>query len=323
MILGLDIGGANTKAASEDGRFTVSKYLPLWRGADLEGTLETIKKESGTYDAIGVTITGELADCYASKKEGIDHISKAVKKIFPEAVFYGVDGRFHDDTSDHSLFSAANWMASARFLGSIHHDVLFVDIGSTTTDIIPIVAGMPKAGMTDFERLARGELVYAGTLRTNIAALLQCVNIRGSSVRTASELFAVTGDVHLLLGHITPEDYTCDAPDGGGKDQTAAARRLARVVCCDLEELSIPEALEIAEQAHDRQVGTLKESIRTVAARNGLKSAVICGLGEFLAAEALCDLSIPFTMLGHTYGDEISRVFPAYAVAGLLKEAKR
>ncbi len=323
MILGLDIGGANTKAASDDGSFTSSKYLPLWRGADLEGTLDTIKKESGSYDAIGVTITGELADCYASKKEGIDHISMAVKKIFPEAVFYGVDGSFHDNTSEYSLFSAANWMASARFLGRAYHDTLFIDIGSTTTDIIPIVAGVPKAGMTDFERLARGELIYAGTLRTNIAVLLQHVNIRGLSVRTSSELFAATGDAHLLLGHIKPEDYTCETPDGGDKDRTGAARRLARVVCCDLEELSILEAIEIAEQAHAQQVGTLKECIREVAGSNGLKTAVICGLGEFLAAEALCDLNIPFTMLGHTYGGEISRVFPACAVAGLLKEAKR
>ena len=250
MILGLDIGGANTKAASADGRFAVSKYLPLWRGADLEGTLESIKKEAGTYEAIGVTITGELADCYASKKEGIEHISASVKKIFPEAVFYGVDGRFHDDTSDHSLFSAANWMASARFLGYVHRDVLFIDIGSTTTDLIPIVAGLPAAGMTDFERLSRGELIYSGTLRTNIAALLQHVSIRGLTVRTASELFAITGDAHLLLGHIKPGDYTCDTPDGDGKDETAAARRLARVVCCDLEELSIPEAMR------DRRAGS-------------------------------------------------------------------
>lgn len=323
MILGLDIGGANTKAASDDGLFTVSKYLPLWREANLEGTLETIKEEAGAYDAIGVTITGELADCYASKKEGIDHISAAVRKIFPGAVFYGVDGRFHDDTSDHSLFSAANWMASARFLGRVHPDVLFIDIGSTTTDIIPIVAGVPEAGMTDFGRLSRGELIYSGTLRTNIAALLQRVDVRGLSVRTASELFAVTGDAHLLLDNIKPEDYTSDTPDGAGKDRAAAARRLARVVCCDLEELSMPEALEIARQAHDQQVGTLKECIREVAGRNGIKSAVTCGLGEFLAAEALCDLNMPFTMLGHTYGSEISRVFPAYAVAGLLKEAKR
>ncbi|HEY3422401.1 MAG TPA: hydantoinase/oxoprolinase family protein, partial [Methanocellaceae archaeon] len=285
--------------------------------------LESIKKEAGAYEAIGVTITGELADCYASKKEGIEHISASVKKVFPEAVFYGVDGKFHEDTSDHSLFSAANWMASARFIGRVHHDALFIDIGSTTTDIIPIVAGIPKAGMTDFERLSRGELIYNGTLRTNIAALLQKVDVRGLSVRTASELFAVTGDAHLLLGHIKPGDYTCDTPDGGGKDETAAARRLARVVCCDLEELSVPEAVKIAEQAHARQVEILKECISEGAGRNGLRSAVICGLGEFLAAKALCDLGIPFTILSHAYGGEISRVFPAYAVAGLLKEAKR
>jgi probable H4MPT-linked C1 transfer pathway protein len=318
MILGLDIGGANTKAASADGSFAVSKYLPLWREADLEGTLEAIKKEAWAVDAIGVTITGELADCFESKKEGIEHISAVVKKVFPSALFYGTDGRFHRDTKEHSLFSAANWMASARYIGRIHKDTMFIDIGSTTTDIIPIVGGIPEAGMTDFERLASGELIYAGTLRTNIAALLQRADVKGKHVRTASELFAITGDAHLLLGHIKPEDYTCDAPDGDGKDKIAAARRLARVVCCDLEELSLEDVVEIAKQAHEKQVKDLKEGIEEVAGRHRLRRAVICGLGEFLAAEALCDLNIPFTTLAQKYGGDVSKVFPAYAVAGLL-----
>lgn len=318
MILGLDIGGANTKAASADGRFAVSRYLPLWRGADLEGTLEAIKAEAGKVSAVGVTITGELADCYASKKEGIEHISSVVKKVFPQALFYGVDGRFHEDVSDHALFSAANWMASARYVGRVHKDALFIDIGSTTTDIIPIVDGEPKAGMTDFDRLSRGELIYAGTLRTNVAALLQRVNVKGRSVRTSSELFATTGDVHLLLGHIAPESYACDTPDGDGKDILSAARRLARVVCCDLEELTMDDIKGIAAQAHDKQIADLKDGIGEVAGRFDIKRAIICGLGEFLAAEALCALNIPFTTLSQAYGKEVSTVFPAYAVARLL-----
>jgi probable H4MPT-linked C1 transfer pathway protein len=174
--------------------------------------------------------------------------------------------------------------------------------------------------MTDFERLASGELIYAGTLRTNVAALLQHADVKGKHVRIASELFAVTGDVHLLLGHIKPEDYTCDAPDGDGKDKIAAARRLAHVVCCDLEELSFEDILEIAKQAHEKQISDLKEGISEVAGRHGLKRAVACGLGEFLATEALCDLNIPFTTLGRTYGAGVSKVFPAYAVAGLLSD---
>ncbi len=164
MILGLDIGGANTKMASADGNFTASAYLPLWKGCDIEGTLRAIKENAGAIDVIGVTITGELADCFATKKEGIGHISAAVKNVFPRAVFYGSDGKFYPDVAKTKLFSAANWSASARFIGKEQKNILFIDIGSTTSDIIPIVNGIPVAGMTDFERLSRSELIYAGAL---------------------------------------------------------------------------------------------------------------------------------------------------------------
>ncbi len=318
MILGLDIGGANTKAASRDGRFTYSAYLPLWRGADLEGTLGDIRQKAGAVDAAGVTITGELADCYASKKEGVEHITAAVKRIFPEAVFYGSDGRFHPSAGDHRLLSAANWSASARHIGTVHKNIVFIDVGSTTSDVIPVVDGVPKAGLSDFERLSRGELAYAGALRTSVAALLRKVTLGDKAVRTSSELFAITADVNLLLGHIGAADYACDAPDGAGKGLEGAARRLARVVCCDLEELPMDDVMEVARQAYRRQVDDLKECIETVAGRHGLGSAIVCGAGDFIAVDALRELGMPFSKVASVYGERVSRVFPAYAVARLL-----
>ncbi len=322
MILGLDIGGANTKAASSDGRLAYSAYLPLWKGCDLDGALRDISRKAGTVDAVGVTITGELADCYSSKKEGIGHITSAVKRVFPEAVFYGSDGEFYPEAGDHRLLSAANWSASARLIGTIHNNIIFVDVGSTTSDIIPVVDGAPKAGLTDFERLSRGELIYAGALRTNVAVLLRAVTLGKKTVRTASELFAVTGDVNLLLGNISEEEYTCDAPDGANKDAEGAARRLARVVCCDLEELSKGGATEIARQAYRQQVDDLKEGIARVAECHGLNSAIVCGAGEFIAMDALKELGMPFSKVTGIYGEHVSRVFPAYAVARLLAKGK-
>lgn len=318
MMLGLDIGGANTKAASSDGLFTASAYLPLWKGCDLEGKLKEIKKKAGHIEATGVTITGELADCFASKREGIEHISATVRKVFKGAVFYGSDGKFHRDVSDHRLFSAANWSASARLVGTVHKNVIFIDIGSTTTDIIPIVNDAPEAGLTDFERLSRSELIYAGALRTNVAALLHTVMLKGKAVRTSSELFAITGDVNLLLGHIAEEDYTCDAPDGARKNREGAARRLARVVCCDLEELSMEDVTGLACQAYRRQVDDLKEGILEVAGRHGLKRAIVCGTGDFIATDALQELGMPFAIAAKEYGRQVSRVFTAFAVARLL-----
>lgn len=318
MILGIDIGGANTKAASADGSFTCSKYLPLWKGCDIAGALLEIRQKAGHVDAAGVTITGELADCYTSKKAGIGHIAAEVRKVFPQAVFYGSDGDFHADAADYRILSAANWSASARYIGGIHKNILFIDIGSTTTDIIPVVDGVPAAGMTDFQRLSRGELIYAGALRTNVAALLHTVTLRNMKVRTASELFAITADVNLLLGNIAEADYACDTPDSAPKAKEAAALRLARVVCCDLDELSPDEAAEIAMQAYREQVDDLKAGIMEVSACHGLQRAAVCGLGDFLAMSALDELGFPYTVIDKG----VSRIFPAYAVAKLLERSR-
>jgi probable H4MPT-linked C1 transfer pathway protein len=320
MILGLDIGGANTKAATSDGHFIYSAYLPLWKGCDIEGTLKYIKRRAGRMEAVGVTITGELADCFASRKDGIEHISSAVRKIFKGAVFYGSDGEFYSDVGDHRLISAANWSASARLVGTVHANVIFIDVGSTTTDIIPVVNGLPAAGLTDLERLSRGELIYAGALRTNVATLLHTVTLRGKTIRTSSELFAIAGDVNLLLGHIDGKDYTCDAPDGAEKDREGAARRLARVVCSDPEELSTDEIMELARQAYRRQVDNLKDGIGQVAGLHGLKGAIVCGAGDFVAKEALQEFGMPFASVANEYGEQISHVFPAFAVARLLSQ---
>ncbi len=62
--------------------------------------------------------------------------------------------------------ASANWRASATVVASLRGDALFIDLGSPTTDIVPIVAGAVAArGYTDAERLASGELVYAGLVR--------------------------------------------------------------------------------------------------------------------------------------------------------------
>ena len=78
MILGLDIGGANTKAASSDGSYTESIYLPLWKGAPLEEALCSIARRQPLAEAVAVVITGELADCFSCKREGLESLMATV-----------------------------------------------------------------------------------------------------------------------------------------------------------------------------------------------------------------------------------------------------
>ena len=154
-------------------------------------------------------------------------------------------------------------------------------MGSTTADVIPIAAGRVAAeGRTDLDRLLAGELVYTGALRTNLATIAPRVPVRGRWCPVASELFAISGDVHLILGHLAPEAYTCPTPDGRAASVECARERVARLVCADMEQLGVAEVEAIAAYLHAEQVGQIEAAARRV----GTDSAVVpLGVGAFLA----------------------------------------
>jgi probable H4MPT-linked C1 transfer pathway protein len=319
MILGIDIGGANTKIASDDGTLLELHYIPLWKNSRLPQTLLEIAKRLEP-EKTGVVITGELADCFPDKDAGLSYIIDAVNNAFNNAYFLDSNGVFLQEKK--RSIAAANWMASALAAGMEFGDCILIDTGSTTADIIPIKNGKPYAAKTDFERLKRGELVYSGALRTNIAAILKSVKIDGEISRISSELFAISADAHLLLGMILPHNYTCDTPDGAGKTIFDAKRRLARVVCADLVEIRDDEILSIARQAMVAQVNDIKEALLQVSQNHGITCVVTCGLGEFLARKAAHECGFDIISISEKFGEEISNIFPAYAVAQLLREAQ-
>lgn len=317
--LGLDIGGANTKLASSDGKTAESHYVPLWRGADLSSLLRDIAGRLAPRK-VGVVMTGELADCFQDKESGIRYILGVVKDAFGcEIKYLDKNGVFVDAGENLRDLASANWVASSLLAGRVYGDCILVDVGSTTSDIIPIKNGVPLAGKTDFERLKHGELVYAGVLRTSIASLLDRVIFEREEYRVSSEYFAITGDAYLVLGNISPEEYTCETPDNRGKNREDALRRLARVVCADLEEISQEFLSSLAKQVFEKQTWDLALAIKEVAHRHGLDRIVACGLGEFLVEAAGSRLGMRTTLISDEYGKEISRVFPAYAVARLLE----
>lgn len=316
MILGIDIGGANTKASSSDGKTVELHYIPLWKNTKLPEVLIDIERRLKP-EKTGVVVTGELADCFPDKEAGLSYIVDAVNNAFKDAWFLDSSGEFTKEKK--RSIAAANWTASALAVGRDFEDCVFVDTGSTTTDIIPVRSGKPLAAGTDFERLKRGELVYTGALRTNIAAILDTVNIGGAASRVSSELFAISADAYLVMGMISGEDYICDTPDGAGKTMTDARRRIARVVCADLTEIGAGEIFLIAEQAMEKQVSDIASAISDVAQRHDLDRVVACGLGEFLVKKAADELGLDIILMSERCGKDISKVFPAYAVARLME----
>lgn len=320
MILGVDIGGANTKAASSDGRFAEIKYLPLWKKAPLGEHLSALRSRLRP-DAVGVVMTGELADCFVSRREGVMLIAAAVERAFDCPIrFWGLSG-FHESVSGENALdiAAANWSASVRLLLRDIGKCVFVDMGSTTTDIIPVV-DRTLSGCTDLRRLMRGELLYTGVLRTNLAALLPCVELYGDSAPLSSELFSITADVYLALGDIKTEEYSCETPDGGPKSREGALRRLARTVCSDLDELGEDGAISIAAQAKSRQISIISSGISRVADMHKIRRVVAAGVGEFIVKAACERAGLECIRLSEIYTKRLSDVFPAFAVARLLSE---
>jgi probable H4MPT-linked C1 transfer pathway protein len=291
----------------------------LWKDTTLPASLEDIADKLQP-DKVCVVMTGELADCFADKLQGIEFIIRSVNSAFDcEVKYIDSTGNFYDETGNLRDLAAANWAASTRLIGNEIGDCIFVDVGSTTSDIIPIKDGKHLAGLTDFSRLVRNELFYAGTLRTNLAFLLEKVNVADGDCNIASELFSTTADAYLLLGDIPEELYTCETADGAGKTRTDAMRRLARIVCADLTEISSDELHNIARQVKERQVKLLSEAIDVVAKRNNLNRIVSAGIGEFLIEKAADKLGFECTSVARKWGSDISKVFPAYAAAKILE----
>jgi len=334
-ILGWDVGGANLKVAriGEDGQCqarVLERPLPLWREPHrLPVVLAERADQLGGARTMGVTMTAELADCFATKREGVVFVLDAFRTAFPDVQpwVYGVDGRFRSAEAarrrPHRV-AAANWMASATLVARTFPDALFLDVGSTTTDVIPIVAGRVAArGRTDPARLRTGELVYTGALRTPVCAIVRSVPLGGRRCRVAAEHFAIVADVHLWLGRIEEGDYTCETPDSRGRRRSEAGARLARMVCADLEMLGPGDITAIAEHVARAQVRQIAGGVRQVMRRLGSacpRVAVLAGQGAFLARAAAEEVGLATRDMAEDLGSAAARAAPAAAVAYLLAQ---
>jgi len=196
-----------------------------------------------------------------------------------------------------------------------------VDIGTTSTDIIALEGGRVAArGRTDPARLLSRELVYTGALRTPAEALLREVPLWGGRAGVSAEGFATIGDAHVWLGRLPPSDYTAPTADGRPVTRELAGERLARVVCGDREMLDEAAIDAIARALAEAQVELVADGIRQVRAGfPAAATAVVTGLGDFIAAEAARRAKLEVVALADRLG-AAARTAPAAAVAWLLAD---
>lgn len=334
-ILGLDVGGANLKAATADGR-ALSHPFALWRDpAGLPRALADLVGQFPETEAFAVTMTGELCDCFPTKRDGVNHILAAVESVsrsFPVHV-WGTDGTFRGANAaraDHMRVAAANWHALATYAAAFDPGgcVLVLDIGSTTTDIILCQDGVPvPVGLTDTARLRSGELVYTGVKRTPVCAVLPAGSV-------AAELFATTADAWTLAGHVPEDALDTDTADNRPRTAEFCRARLARMIGADAETATAEEVSSLAgsviltqtmqlEAAVARQYSRLDDLKRYAFRRTAV--AVVSGSGEFLARQLIARYPHTFTdvvSLADRHGPDVAACAPAFAVARLAQERR-
>ncbi|MEM8734400.1 MAG: hydantoinase/oxoprolinase family protein [Planctomycetota bacterium] len=341
-VLGIDVGGANIKFATSAG-LTQSRPFPMWKDADRlsETLLEMVSEVDWQPNCVAVTMTGELADCFETRTEGVRHIVEHTAAAFDGLApyFYSVDGTWLSSSgalTNLLVLAASNWHALASWaadwlaredeaLGKRLQTAVLVDIGSTTVDIIPIREGrVITLSRTDHERLVANELVYTGIERTPVPAILQSVVLNGKSVRLMAERFADSHDAYLWLGLVEEEPDVVDTADGRSRTRGNAAGRLARLIGEDRATVDKLHLDAIANQTVERQTETLVDAIKLVAeacsvAHEDLR-ILFSGHAGPLESRIRERLPIRETWsLRDVLGPELSRCAPAYAVAKLLE----
>lgn len=332
-IVGLDIGGANLKLSDARG-LSLSRPFPLWKQP--YGLIPALMKMLPANDvgAFAVTMTGELADCFRTKAEGVDRILEAVETVArgkPIFVWQTAGEFVTPDVARDTpqLVASANWHLLATYAGRFVPEGtgLLIDIGSTTTDVIPLHDGLPNSlGRTDRERLTSGELVYTGVRRTPLCAIRQFVQLGDSRIGLAAELFATTLDVFLWKNDIAEDVDDCDTANGRPATRREAGERLARMICCDRTEVGDEEIDEMCRQFAQHQFDQIVHAVKSVVARSNEPpyTVLVSGSGEFLAervARSHGDLQgAEVVSLTRAFGETISASACAYAAACLLTE---
>lgn len=299
-IIGWDIGGAHLKLCqvSSKGEILQTEQLacPLWKGVEqLHLAIKSLNNRFNLSRAIhAVTMTGELADNFKNRHQGVEEIVSAIAEYSsPERlkIFAGKAGFLEaEEVSNHSAeIASANWLASAIWLARKLSSGLLIDTGSTTTDIIPFANRKILAqGYTDQQRMIAGELVYTGIARTPLMALTDKVPLADEWVPLMAEHFATTADIYRILEKLPEHADQYPAADGKEKTRSQSMRRLARMIGADKEAFSEQDWYGLAEYFSEQQKNKIQEACERVWSVSNLLDDVpiiAAGTGRFLVTD--------------------------------------
>ncbi len=337
--IGWDIGGAHLKVVALDNDGTVIYVdqieTPLWKGLEvLDQAVESLPEDLITNTkSHGVTMTGELADIFPDRISGVRELVNKITTLLGQEVniYAGEKGWLSSGSIEGNEvhIASANWHATAQFLATkIKTNGLLIDMGSTTTDIIPLVDGKPdSAGFSDQERLQKDELVYTGVNRTSVTAVVSSLPFAGEWQQIAAEYFSTMGDIYCLTEDI-PENAGFTTADGKGTSLLDCARRLARVTGNDLHEAELAAWQELAHYISGQQMQQISASISRVKSRYPTDDMPVIGTGagQFLIRRLAEWHNMPYyDFADFLQGDEMLKqaaaiCAPAMACSALIKD---
>jgi (4-(4-[2-(gamma-L-glutamylamino)ethyl]phenoxymethyl)furan-2-yl)methanamine synthase len=336
-VIGWDLGGANLKLAHlADGRLVQVAHIPCPVRQDVgkfDTTLEQGLLLCPAGAAHAVTMTGELSDVFVDRAEGVAYLVDMMRRATDgEALFYGGDAGFLDcirAVERSAEVASANWHASAALVASIVPEGLFIDVGTTTTDLVPLKSGAVAArSFSDGERLAGGELIYTGAVRTPVMAVARTVPFDGRMQRIAAERFATMADVWRLTGDMPHDADPYPTPDLMGKGTQESAARLARMLGRDVGDAGLLAVIDVARHFAACQVAEIEDASETLLAREDIAAdapVIGAGCGRFIARHIAQRLGRPYGDFGELIDcapdmrDTAAVCAPAVAV-GLLAE---
>ncbi|MDH4981096.1 hydantoinase/oxoprolinase family protein [Hyphomicrobium sp. D-2] len=334
ITAGYDVGGAHLKVAlAENGRTVAVRQIPcpLWQGlAALDDAFASARDLTERAQQHALTMTGELCEAFPDRVTGVAAILDRMVRLTAQAplrIWIGPRGMGSPEQARaHPLdVASTNFLASAALAGRQVANALIVDMGSTTTDIIPVVGGIPvPRGLSDGERLRSGELVYSGTTRTDVSCAAKRAQLDGITQRLAAGNFANMADVRRVLDTLPDDVDQHPTLDGRGKSQPESLERFARCFGRDAAEFSADiwrlSAAEIAAQ----QMDDIADAIQHVLATSKLPAdaaIIAAGVGAFeiaALAQRLNRQHLSFADIANadeSCRDWATRCAPAVAVA--------
>lgn len=312
-IIGWDIGGAHLKAAVLDQNRVIVKVLqhpcPLWKGLEVlhEAFAELLKQLPAAPRLHALTMTGELVDLFPGREHGVKAIIATAEQVLDgdRLRIFAADRGFIKPAELHAGYidaiASANWYASAAYAASKISAGLFIDIGSTTTDILLLENSAVQAvGMTDFQRLDSEELVYTGIVRTPVMAVARHALFNGRRIGLMAEYFATMADVYRLTGELDEAHDQTPSADGAAKTVADSARRLARMIGCDFYEHELQYWIGFARNLRTRQMQSIQNACERHLSRSSATSITLvgAGVGRFLAEHIARQLDCPYQDFG-------------------------